>query len=45
MITTLSDTLKPLEELSNAWDAHNAVLNSTITTYENLGETIQGILT
>ena len=44
VIQTLRDTLDPLEALSSAWDAHNAILEATISNYENLAQVIQGVL-
>ena len=44
VISTLEETLDPLADLTAAWDAHNAMLETTITDYELLGETIQKTL-
>ena len=44
VIQTLRDTLDPLEALSSAWDAHNTILEATISNYENLAQVIQGAL-
>ena len=44
-IQTLTDTLKPLEALTAAWNAHNSILESTISDYESLADVIQGTLT
>lgn len=45
VIETLTDTLEPLETLTAAWDAHNSILEATISDYENLAQVIQGVLT
>ena len=44
VIQTLRDTLDPLASLSSAWEAHNAILEATISNYENLAQVIQGVL-
>lgn len=44
VLNVLEDTLEPLTNLTEAWNAHNAILNSTIETYENLAQVIQGTL-
>lgn len=44
VIETLTDTLEPLETLTAAWDAHNSILEATISDYENLAQVIQGVL-
>ena len=44
-IQTLTDTLEPLEALTAAWNAHNSILESTISDYETLADVIQGTLT
>ena len=44
VINTLTDTLEPLEALTNAWNSHNAILEATISNYESLAEVIQGVL-
>ena len=44
VIDTLTDTLEPLEALTNAWNSHNAILEATISNYESLAEVIQGML-
>jgi hypothetical protein len=44
-IQTLTDTLEPLEALTAAWNAHNSILESTISDYETLADIIQSTLT
>ena len=44
VIQSLDDTLEPLESLTAAWNAHNAILEDTISEYESLAEVIQGVL-
>lgn len=44
VLNVLEDTLEPLTNLTEAWNAHNAILNNTIETYENLAQVIQGTL-
>lgn len=44
VLDVLEDTLEPLTNLTEAWNAHNAILNNTIETYENLAQVIQGTL-
>ena len=45
VLNKLKDTLKPLTDLTAAWDAHNATLSATIKNYEDLAKIIQGVLT
>ena len=44
VLNVLEDTLEPLTNLTEAWNAHNTILNNTIETYENLAQVIQGTL-
>lgn len=44
VIATLTSTLEPLDALTQAWNAHNAMLQETISYYETLGDTIQAAL-
>ena len=43
-LQTLEETIKPLGNLTEAWDAHNAVLENTITYYEQLANNIHKVM-
>ena len=43
-LQTLEETIKPLGNLTEAWDAHNEVLENTITYYEQLANNIHKVM-
>ena len=43
-LQTLEETIKPLGDLTEAWDAHNEVLENTITYYEQLANNIHKVM-
>lgn len=45
VLNALKNTLKPLTDLTAAWDSHNKVLTDTINKYETLARDIQNVLT
>ena len=45
VLNALKNTLKPLTDLTAAWDSHNKVLTDTINKYETLARNIQNVLT